>query len=122
MDFSPLALAAADGMFLAGCALMTLILLKRSYRYFGGRSRSQQRPAIERVRRPATKWDGSQRDTLAQIDRQKVEMHEMARDLNGELNTRILVLEQLIHESQQKIDRLEELLGEDRLSNVVQTQ
>ena len=112
MNGFPLALAAADGMFLAGCALLTLILLKRSYRYFGPRSRNRHRPAIEAVPRPATKWDGSQRDTLAQIEREKVEMHEMSRDLNGQLNTRILVLEQLIHESQQKIDRLEQLLGE----------
>ena len=109
---SPLALAAADGMFLAGCAMLTPILLKRSYRYFGSRNRNRQRSPIEAVPRPTTKWDGAQRDTMARIEQEKVEMFEMARDLNGQLNTRIVLLEQLIRESQQKIDRLEQLLGE----------
>jgi len=106
----PLALTEAQGMFLAGCMLLTFILLKRSYRYFGRRNRGRNSSAIEALPRPRTQWDGAQRDTLAQVEQQKVEMHEMSRDLNGQLASRIIVLEQLIRESQQKIDQLEQLL------------
>ncbi|MCG8449537.1 MAG: ferritin-like domain-containing protein [Pirellulales bacterium] len=99
-------------MFLAGCALLTFILLKRSYRHFGKRHKSNSGP-IEYVRRPTSKWDGAQRDALAQIERQKVEMHEMSRDLNGQLNSRIIILEKLVGQSQQQIERLEQLLEQN---------
>jgi hypothetical protein len=95
---------------LAGGALLTLILLKRSYRYFGRQKKGGSAP-IERVARPASQWDGAQRDALAQVERQKVEMHEMSRDLNGQLSSRIIVLERLIGDSQRQIERLEALLA-----------
>ena len=95
---------------LAGGALLTLILLKRSYRYFGRQKKGSSAP-IERVARPASQWDGAQRDALAQVERQKVEMHEMSRDLNGQLSSRIIVLERLIGDSQRQIERLEALLA-----------
>lgn len=106
-------------MFFAGCALMTLILLKRAYRRMGRRKKSSSAP-IERVARPKGKWDGAQRDALAQVERQKVEMHDMARDLNGQLSSRIIVLEKLIGESQRQIDRLEELLAEAKKQQAVE--
>ena len=102
------AMTRAAVFFFAGCALLTLILLKRSYRL--GRRKSSSAP-IERIARPASKWDGAQRDTLAQVERQKVDMYDMARDLNGQLSSRIIVLEQLVGESQQQIERLETLLA-----------
>jgi len=97
-------------LLMAGAALLTMILLKRSYRYFG-RQRKSTAP-IERIARPTGKWDGAQRDSLAQVERQKVEMHEIARDLNGELTSKIIILEKLIGDSQRQIERLEALLAE----------
>jgi len=98
-------------LLLAGCGLLTLILLKRTYRRIGRRSKAGP-PAIERIARPTSKWDGAQRDSLAIVERQKVEMYEMSRDLNGQLSSRIIVLEKLIGQSQRQIERLEELLAE----------
>lgn len=98
-------------MFAAGCAMLTLILLKRSYRYFGRRSKSSSKH-LEQIHRPESKWDGAHRDTHAIIERQKVDLYEMSRDLNGQLNSRIIVLENLIAQSQRQIDRMEELLEE----------
>ncbi|HCK40023.1 MAG: hypothetical protein CMJ72_08180 [Planctomycetaceae bacterium] len=98
-------------LFFAGCAMLTIMLLKRTYRRIGRRHKSSNVP-IERVHRPSDKWDGVQRDALAQIERQKVDMYEMSRDLNGQLNTKIIVLEQLISQSQQQIERMEQLLEE----------
>jgi len=99
-------------MFLAGCGLLTYLLLKRSYRYFGKSPSRQSSTAIERQRRPENAWDGVQRDTSALIDRQQVELHEMARDLSGQLNSKIIVLEQLVADSQRQIERMEQLLAE----------
>ena len=97
--------------FFAGCALLTFILLKRTYRRMGRRGKNSS-TAIERIQRPTNPWDGVQRDAHAHIERQKVEMYDMSRDLNAELSSRIIVLEQLVGESQKKIERLEELLAE----------
>lgn len=96
--------------FLAGVALLTWVLMKRSYKRLGRSRRNRVIPHLERLPRPRTQWDGVQRDTLAQVERQKVEMHEMTRDLNGQLSSKIIILEQLISDSQQQIDRLEQLL------------
>ncbi len=97
-------------MFLAGVGLLSFILLKRSYRYFGRRSRKRNEPAIERIPRPTNAWDGVQRDSMAHIERQKVEMFDMARELNGQLSSRIVILEKLIGDSQRQIERMEQLL------------
>jgi hypothetical protein len=37
-------------------------------------------------------------------------MYEMSRDLNGQLNSKMLVLEQLIAQSQRQIERMEQLI------------
>jgi hypothetical protein len=113
-----LAISLVDVPFLAGVALLTWILLKRSYRYFGRRRNKNPAP-LERQPRPTSKWDGVQRDALAQVERQKVEMHEMTRDLNGQLSSKIIILEQLISDSQQQIDRLEHLLDRAEQSSPI---
>ncbi|NOY30145.1 MAG: hypothetical protein GXP28_08195 [Planctomycetes bacterium] len=59
-----------DVPFFAGVALLTWILMKRSYRYFGRRRNKNPAP-IERQARPTSKWDGVQRDALAQVERQR---------------------------------------------------
>lgn len=115
-----LANTSAIWMFLAGCALLTWVLLKRSYRYFGSRSRRGNSAPLQKVPRPAGVWDGAQRDSLAQVERQKVEMHEMTRDLNGQLSSKIIILEKLIADSQRQIDQLESLL-EKAEQNTVST-
>jgi len=112
-----LASSLADLPLLAGVALLTWILLKRSFRYFGRRRNKNPLP-LERQPRPAGKWDGVQRDALAQVERQKVEMHEMTRDLNGQLSSKIIILEKLISDSQRQIDRLEQLLDQTEQAQI----
>ena len=98
-------------MFFAGCGLLTFFLLKITFRRIGRRKKSSSAP-IEKIARPASQWDGVQRDALAVVERQKVELHDMSRDLNGQLSSRIIMLEQLVGESQRQIERLEQLLAE----------
>jgi len=106
-------IAPAVLMFTLGSAMLTFWLLKRSYRYFGRSSRSKggSQP-IARQPRPTSKWDGAQRDALAVVERQKVEVYDMARELTGQLSTKIVVLEKLISDSQRQIDRMEKLVKE----------
>jgi len=104
-------------MFLAGIALITIILVRRTYRRIG-RGRTQltggRGPAIESQPRPVDAWDGSFRDATASVERQKVELHEFARDANGQLTSKIVMLEQLIETSGQQIEHMERLLAELR--------
>lgn len=99
-------------MFMVGCGLLTWILLKRCYRYFGRRSKSQNSSPIESQPRPTDPWSGVQRDAFARLDREQVEMQERARDLSGQLNSKIIALEQLIATSAQQIERMEMLLAQ----------
>jgi hypothetical protein len=99
-------------MFLAGVGMLIFILMKRSYRYFSRRKRQRNEQPLELQPRPKGPWDGVQRDAMANIDRQEVQMFEMARDLNGQLSSRIIVLEKLIANSQRQITQMETLLAE----------
>jgi hypothetical protein len=99
-------------MFLAGVGLFAFILLRRSYRYFGKPRQRTSDAALDLQPRPKGPWDGAQHDVMARIDRQEVEMFEIARDLNGQLSSKILVLEQLIADSQRQIVRMEDLLAQ----------
>jgi hypothetical protein len=99
-------------MFLAGVGLLTFILMKRSYRYFSRPRRKRNDKPIELQPRPKGPWDGVQHDAMAHVERQKVEMFEMSRDLNGQLNSKIIVLEKLIADSQRQITRMEALLAQ----------
>ncbi|MEQ8209039.1 MAG: hypothetical protein RH917_04340 [Lacipirellulaceae bacterium] len=104
-------------MFLAGVALITIMLVRKTYRRIGrGRAKltGGRGPAIESQPRPADAWDGAYRDASAHIQREKVELHEMARDANGQLTSKIVMLEQLIETSSGQIERMEQLLAELR--------
>ena len=100
--------------FLVGCGLLTMILLRRWSRYYRkspGRSKKSSAP-IEAVPRPDGPWSGMERDSQARINRQQVELYDMARDINGQINSKIIMLEQLIATSQAQIERMESLMGE----------
>ncbi|QDS97284.1 hypothetical protein [Adhaeretor mobilis] len=107
----------ASLMFLAGIALVTVILVRHTYRRIG-RGRTQltggRGAAIESQPRPVNAWDGSFRDATATVERQKVELHEFARDANGLLTSKIAMLEQLIATSGEQIEHMERLLAELR--------
>jgi hypothetical protein len=74
-----------------------MLLLKRSYRYFGrSRPRGGSGPTIEKQYRPTSEWDGAYRDAGASIERQKVELHQFARDATGQINSKLILLDQLL--------------------------
>lgn len=103
----------ANILFATGCGLLTAILLRRSYRYFGRRGRRDNRP-IAAQPRPTSEWSGAYHDAAALIERQKVEMHDLGRELKAQLDNKVSVLQMLSAQSQAQIERLEALLEESR--------
>ncbi|WP_425395673.1 hypothetical protein [Aeoliella sp.] len=99
-------------MFLLGIALLTSILLRRTYRQLGRRRKAYDSRPIDAQPRPKTEWDGAKHDSMAVIEKQKVQLEQMSRDVNGQLDTKIMILRDLIAQSEQQIARLEELVGE----------
>lgn len=107
-------------MFIAGIGLLTAMLLRRTYRQLGrGRRKYDNRP-IDTQHRPTNQWDGAKADTAAVIERQKVELAELSRDVNGQLDTKIMVLRELIARSQQQIDQMEALLSDSQVQSAEQ--
>ena len=103
---TPLAAVDPALLFLAGCAVLTWVLLRRCYRQCGRKEHSSRRDYLEHVRRPTSAWDGACHDTAAAIERQKVELHDMARDTTGRLDSKMMLLGHLIATSQKQIDRM----------------
>lgn len=91
--------------------MLTSILLRRTYRQLGRTRKKYDSRPIDVQPRPTGKWDGAKADTSAVIERQQVQLAELSRDVNGQLDTKIMALRELIAQSQQQIDRMEELLA-----------
>jgi hypothetical protein len=108
----PLAAVSPTLLFLAGCAILTWVLLRRGYRRCGRRARPGTGDYLEHVHRPTNPWDGACHDATALIERQKVELCDMARDATGRLDSKMIVLEHMIADGQKQIDRMEQLLAE----------
>lgn len=98
-------------MFLAGAGVVAWVLLRRGFRRSGGRKKYDSRP-IDTQPRPTSEWSGAYSDASAQIERQKVELAEFSRDVNGQIDTKILILRELVRQSDERIRRMEDLLAE----------
>ena len=101
----------AQLIFLLGLALVIFILLVRSKRYF--RQVTQYRlPAP----RPARKMETPKTVSVPPRDLEKweVQMHDLARDLTGQLDSKIRVLELLIREADEAAARFEAAAAKTR--------
>jgi hypothetical protein len=101
-DLSPYV---SPALLLLGLGLLVSILLRRYYRYFGKR-RQDDRPLVRTSRREP---DSQQPliDAPPNALRWQVEMHETARDLKAEIDTKMVALQQLIALAGRQSDRLE---------------
>ena len=101
----------SNGMFLAGLALLLLILLRRSYRHYGSRrsSKGSERFMAE-VPRPKRE-NRSLSTAPADVLSWHVEMHETARELKAELDSKMRVLQLLIAQARQETERLEQIIA-----------
>jgi len=103
--------------FAAGCALLTAILLRRAYRLSGKRARPGSGGPLAKQHRPTSKWDGVRQDAEARSARQQVELHEFARDTKAQIDSKMILLQELIAKSDQQIERLEQLVEQAEASS-----
>ena len=99
----------ASILMLAGCAVLIYTLMRKAQ---AEKARQRNTTVVNDMRRlpPTTKpWKTSE---------MSAEMIDLARDLNGQLTTKIIVLEQLIADSQKQIEHMESLL--QRVENAKQ--
>ncbi len=95
-------------LFGLGVVIMIAILMRRWSRYF-----KRQRSAKRKSGRAAGQASKSQQplmDAPPEILRWQVEMHETARDLKAELDTKIAVLQRLTIDARRHAQRLDEVL------------
>ena len=98
----------AQILFLLGLGLMIIILLVRSRRYFRQATQYQvPRPNAKPARKRASNSSAPPKD----VEKWEVSMHELARDLSAQLDTKIRVLDLLIREANEAAARLEAARG-----------
>jgi hypothetical protein len=102
----------AQWVFLLGLCLMIVVLLVRSRRYFRQVARHQKAMSPSA---PTTHAKTIQAATPPKkVEQWEVSMHELARDLSGQLDSKIRVLEMLIREANQTAARLDAALDKAR--------
>ncbi len=94
---------------LAGVIILTAVLLRRSYRRFGRRSR-RKNPDVLKSLREHLQIDVEQIDASAAIDRREIELFTLYRDCAARLDNKIIAIEHLLRQSEEIADRLDRLL------------
>ena len=99
-------------------ALMVMVLMRRWLRYYGRagsvrRQRLQKKPVAEKLAK-GPNYEQPLMDAPDELLRWNVEMHEIARTLKGELDSKIRVLNALVLQSRREADRLERLIEQAR--------
>lgn len=103
------------GMFGLGVAMLIAILFRRSGRYYHKLKRTRNRsPRPPRAKERAEPLADAPVETL----RWQVEMHETARELKGELDSKMIALQVLTNAAQQQIERLEQVIAVARQTGV----
>jgi hypothetical protein len=107
-------------MLLAGVALLVWVLLRRVYRKRSGRPKSRiapQSPPWRAKKSAAANRDETRQpliDAPPEILRWQLEMHETARDLKAELDTKIHVVQTLVGMACEESQRLEAAIDQSR--------
>ncbi len=93
--------------FLAAVLMVTGVLLLRTHRQIGRRTATQ--PPLVSVPRPGKRQRPTQ--APAEVERWEVQMHDLARDLSAQLDSKMSALQHLIRTAEQQCARLESLLA-----------
>lgn len=97
------------GVFLALLAMTIFILLRRTHRYLARQDKGKS--PLARVPRPQSRDPGHHLDAPAEVVRWEVQMHDIARDLSAQLDTKFGALRTLIAEADRAAARLEAALA-----------
>ncbi len=99
------------GMFALGVLLLISILFRRAARYYRKvpRSYTSSRHTVATTRTSAAQ---PLVDAPPELLRWQVEMHETARDLKGELDSKMVALQELIRQAELQAERLRATIEE----------
>lgn len=97
-------------LFLSGLALVCAVLLFRTHRQLNARPKGQLSHPASWSRSEPPKPAAHHLDLPREAQRWEVEMHETARELRGQLDSKISVLQHLIRDAAEQAARLEKAL------------
>ena len=92
---------------LLGLTMLAVMLLRRYFRYYGRRKPGRIDPPIVRVARTDRAPREPLLDAPREMTRWQVEMHQVARDVNGQLDTKMRMLLELIRQARLEREQLE---------------
>ncbi len=100
-------------LLVAGIGLVIAILLRRSSRYRKKQKRQarKEKPAAGFGKSASAKRREPLLDAPPEITRWQVEMHEVARELKAEVDSKLIALQTLLGMIRQEADRLEDILA-----------
>src|SRR5580704_8258124 len=93
-------------LFVAGAMLIVFVLVRRSRK----RAHLTKLPPVSPPPHPAHPPAGHHLDAPGAMGRWEVEMHDLARDLAGQLDSKIVIVQSLVQDAQQATARLEALI------------
>lgn len=99
-------------LFLGGLALTCAVLLFRTHRQLSARPKAELPPPASWSQPKPDLAQPHRLDAPRDLGRWEVEMHDLARDLNAQLDTKIGILQELIREAASQAERLEAALDE----------
>lgn len=94
-------------LFLAGLALTCGVLLFRTHRQLAARPKSVLPPPASFSQPSVAPRSAHRLDSPAEIRRWEVELHDLARDVQAQLDTKIGIMQQLVRDAQYQAERLE---------------
>ena len=97
-------------LLVAGIGLLCYLLLRRSWGRLG-RSRQQDAADIHRPAAAGARRQSSLSDSPSEVVRWQVELHETARDIKAEIDTKLAALQALTIAARQECARLELLIA-----------
>jgi hypothetical protein len=98
-------------LFLAGLTLTCAVLLFRTHRQLGSRSKAGIPSPATFAQPTASPTVAHRLDAPADVRRWEVQMHDVARELQGQLDSKIAIVQHLIRDAQEQAERLEALIG-----------
>ncbi len=96
--------------------LLIMMLWRRSSRHFGRGGKAYEAP--HRVSKLQDDRDLALADAPPEINRWQVEMYELSREMKGELDTKMAVLQILIRNASEAAERLEQALAQAEQHNL----
>lgn len=112
-------------LLLVGLALLTFILLRRSYRYYRRKKKEDKKNVVAEIQRRGEKSEPRRDlpliDAPVELTRWHVEMHEVARDINAELNSKMISMQALIRLADEATQRMKLVAARLEESNAQQS-